>query len=372
MDFARLTAFLETSARQYDRPFFDMIVHKDGKEIYRKKYGFADEKNGVPVSGNEQCYLYSCSKIVTCAAALTLLEKGKYHMDDPVKRYLPEFSAIRVKGKDGVVRAQKDLTVRNLFAMTSGMDYDLHSEAINAALQKNAHATTEEIIRSLAQYPFSAQPDKRFVYGLSHDVLARLIEIWSGKKFSEYVKEEIFEPLGMSASTFCVTEEVKNSVVPKYAYDYELKRRVLCDGNEHLFSDAYESGGAGMVSTAEDYIKFLDGLASGRVLARYTLRLMSTPQVTPQQLAPENVWWTHGYSYGCGVKIHVDRAKSDSNAPLGVFGWSGAAGAAAIVDLKNNLTVFYLQHMHYNDQGDFEPRLFNVLYSCLGDEVELW
>lgn len=371
MDFTRLAEFLEASARQYDRPFFDFVVHKNGKQLYRKQYGFSDEAQSVPVSGNERCYMYSCSKIVTCAAALTLLEQGKYHMDDAVKRYLPEFAHISVKGKIGVECAKKDVTVRNIFAMTSGLDYDLRSEGICAALRKNAHATTAEIVDSLARYPFASQPDEKFIYGLSHDVLARLIEVWSGKKFSEYVKEAIFEPLGMNSSTFCVTEEVKKSLAPKYIYDYEAKKRARHDENDYLFSDAYESGGAGMVSTANDYIKFLDALQEGRILSKYTLRMMRTPQLSFRQLEPEQVWWTRGYLYGCGVKVHVDRATSDNNAPLGIFGWSGAAGSTAIVDPKNRLTILYMQHMHYDEQGDFEPRLLNVLYSCLGDEVTL-
>ena len=131
-------------------------------------------------------------------------------------------------------------------------------------------------------------------------------------------------------------------------------------------------GGAGLISTSDDYLKFLDGLISGKILSKYTLQMMTTNQLSEEQIGAAKNWWVFsGFGYGLGVKVHTDKSTSDNNAPLGVFGWSGAAGSMPIADIKNGLTIFYKQHMLYDHQGEFESRLLNVIYSSLGDEVRL-
>lgn len=372
MDYARLTEFLTAYPALYDIPFAALKIHRGGKEIYRYEYGFLDEAKTTPISGDERYYMYSCSKIVTCVAALTLLEKGKYHLDDAVSLYLPEFKNMKVKIADGTEEARSQISIRDLFTMTSGMDYDYNAEEIKAALKENPNASTAEIIRAIAKRPLVAHPREKFNYGFSHDVLARLIEVLSGVRFSDYVEETIFKPLGMEYSTF-KSREVKDKIAPLYRYNYATRRSERYHGgNWYIFSDDYESGGAGMVSTIDDYLKFLDGLKGGKLISKYTLKSMLANQLGEAQLAESrNCWVFRGFGYGLGVRVHNDKRTSDNNAPLGIFGWSGAAGAMPIVDLKNDLTIMYVQHMLYDDQGEFESRLLNVIYSCLGEEVEL-
>lgn len=372
IDFTRLTEFLEKYPKRYDIPFYGLTIHKNGKEIYKKKFGFLDKAKSLPIQGNERYYMYSCSKIVTCVAALTLMEKGKYHLDDAVSLFLPEFGNMTVKTPAESVKANSPVTVKNLFTMTSGMDYDYNAPEIRSAIEQNKNITTAEMIRVLAKRPLAAQPGERFLYGFSHDVLARLVEVWSGMRFSDYVEETIFKPLEMAHSTFNF-KEAQSFIAPLYKYNYETRQPELYkNGNYYIFSNEYESGGAGLISTPDDYLKFLDGLISGKILSKYTLQMMTTNQLNDEQMVEaKNSWVFRGFGYGLGVKVHTDKSTSDNNVPLGVFGWSGAAGSMPIADIKNGLTIFYEQHMLYDHQGEFESRLLNVIYSCLGDEVQL-
>lgn len=372
MDFTRLTEFLETYTERYDIPFYGLTIHKNGKEIYNHNVGFLDKARTIPIKGDEHYYMYSCSKIVTCVAALMLMEKGKYHLDDPIGLYLPEFKNMSVKTPDGSVKANSPVTVRNLFTMTSGMDYDYNAPEIRSAIKQNKNISTAEMMQIFAKRPLAVEPNEKFIYGFGHDVLSRLIEVWSGMRFSDYVEEEIFKPLGMRSSTFKY-RKVKDSVAPLYKYNYETRQSELyTGGNFYIFSDNYESGGAGLISTSDDYLKFLDALIDGRLISKYTLKMMTTNQLNDEQMVDAKNWWVfRGFGYGFGVKVHTDKSTSDNNAPLGVFGWSGAAGSMPIVDLKNGITIFYTQHMLYDNQGEFESRLLNVIYSCLGDEVDL-
>ena len=160
IDFTRLTEFLEKYPKRYDIPFYGLTIRKNGKEIYKKKFGFLDKAKSLPIQGNERYYMYSCSKIVTCVAALTLMEKGKYHLDDAVSLYLPEFENTTVKTPDGSVKANSPVTVKNLFTMTSGMDYDYNAPEIRSAIEKNGDISTAKMVKVLAIRPLAAQPNE--------------------------------------------------------------------------------------------------------------------------------------------------------------------------------------------------------------------
>ena len=328
----KLDSFLEMGV-----PFYDCIVLKDGACVYRRAGGFTDAARTVGVTGKEKYNIYSCSKLITCTAALTLWEKGAFSLEDRLSDYLPEFAHMTVKTKNGVVPAQNPILVKHLFEMTAGFSYNIHTPAIARCREEtNGRCPTRELVRCLAKDPLLFEPGERWQYSLSHDVLAALVEVLSGTSFGEYVKKSIFAPLGMCHSTFLLDDSRSDEVINQYAYSasggvYERKRH-----NDYKFGSEYESGGAGCVSTVEDYVKLLEALRLGDViLKKETVDLLATDRLTEAQ---KKQYWMTGYGYGLGQRCPQDETKTD-------FGWGGASGAYYAIDRKNALSVYLGAHI---------------------------
>ena len=378
MNFSRLTAFLDKM--QEERiPGIHMRIDQNGKTIYEHMTGWSDRENGRRIRGDEIYWLYSASKVVTCAAALTLYEKGAFLLHDPVKQYLPAFSQMQVREirHDGQVvfrPARMDMTIRHLFTMTSGLDYDLNAPEIRECIaSSNGKAPTLNIVNAIAQKPLLFDPGTHFTYGLSHDVLAAVVEVISGERFGGYVRKNIFEPCGMVDSYYHLQEADPERVAKQYRYSDEEHRALLTDGsNDYVFGSEYESGGAGMLSTLNDYMKFIRMLCRGgvtengyQVLSRRTIDLMRTDHLGAD--LRKDFDWPHfkGYGYGLGVRTMVDRTESGSTGPVGEYGWAGAAGAYVLIDPENQLTAYYAQHMLNNQEPYMHPRLRNIIYACI-------
>jgi len=377
MDFSALTEYLD-SIPSFGAPGVDCIVTKEGKTVCRHFAGLADRENGIPMNGEELFYLYSTSKVITCTAALQLYERGRFLITDPVGEYLPEFNDMMVNRclPDGTVTvepAKNPITIGDLFSMSSGLDYDLNAPAIRRVVDRDPQASTREIVRAIAEEPLCFEPGTRFHYSLSHDVLGGLIEVWSGKRLGEYLKENIFEPLGIKNIGFGHGEDVLRRMMKQYLYEDDRKEAVLIPlSNEYILSDSYESGGAGLISNVEDYGKFLTAMANGgnapdgtHILGQRTIDLMRTARITPAQIVEAG--WNHfpGYGYGLGVRTMVDRAAGGSNGPVGEFGWGGAAGTYALIDPESCIAMFYAQHMRNCLEPVIHRRLRNILYSIV-------
>ena len=333
------------------------------------------------MSGDETYWLYSASKLVTCVAALTLYERGMFLMTDPVSAYLQGFDRLNVRhirpdGTETIAPARHPMTIRSLFNMTSGLDYNLHTQDIETAIvNTKGRAPTVEMASVIARRPLLFEPGSHFAYGLSHDVLAAMVEVISGQRFGEYVRRILFEPCGMTRSGYHLTPELGACMAKQYRYREETRTAEPGTmSNEYVFGSEYESGGAGMISCVEDYMRFLNMLCAGgvtsggdRVLSSRTIDLMRINQLSPVQMRDFD--WPHfsGYGYGLGVRTMVDPAEGGSLSPVGEYGWSGAAGAFALVDPCNHLTVYYAQHMLNNQEPYLHPRLRNVLYAALTD-----
>lgn len=330
-------------------PSCDIIIYKNHKEIYRFFCGSKDAAKAVPLKGDELYNLYSASKVITCAAALRLVERGIIGLDDPVSKYIPEYASLTYKSPDGVRPCQKAMTVRHLFAMRGGLDYDLKSEPILALLREtDGKADTVSLVKSFIKAPLAYEPGEGFMYSLCHDVLGAIIEIASGKRLGEYLKSEIFDPLGMNETGFFPTEEQKKRFAAQYVYKNGVYEEIPKNEVAYRLSENYESGGAGLFSSVNDYIKFADALACGgtayngyQVLKPETVTLMRQDQQTPD--TPPIVV---GYKYALGVRSMFSKEEADSDGDTEQeFGWGGAAGAHAVIDPKNGLSLFYAQHV---------------------------
>lgn len=385
-----LKEFMERLVGYYS-PGCTAVVYKDGKRVFGESAGFADIENRLPMEGDESFYIYSCSKVLTVTAALQLYEKGIFLLDDPVYEYVPEFKDIKLRGTDKT--AETPITFRHLFTMTSGLTYDMNTKAFDTAREKTGgKMNTVDVIKELPSDGIIFEPGSRWNYSLSHDVLAGLTEVISGMKFRDYVKKNVLDPLGME-NTFYHPEKVmkipsgeKGSLAKQYRLTYTSDRNeiekddripVKCgylepagQNNSFIFGEEYDSGGAGVITTAEDYAKFTAALAGKgkgvngeRILSEGTVRLMSENQLTEAQAKDFSWAQLTGYGYGLGVRTLVDIAKSGTTGNAGEFGWGGAAGANVLVDTKENLSMFFVQHVLNPMEDYYQPRVRNVLYT---------
>ena len=342
-DFSGLTSFLDELVTRFEIPGNDCIVHHRGQCVYRHQSGFSDAENRVPMNGTERYNIYSCSKLITCAAALQLFERGRYKLDDALADYMPEFAEMTVADGDKARPARRRITIRNLFTMTAGFSYDVTTPNLLAARREIPAMQTRAAMRYLARDPLLFDPGDRWNYSLCHDVLAALVEALSGQPFEAYVRNHITEPLGMGSTTFMLPEEEIGTIAQQYVYNGQTETRRRLDGHiwNYKLGPAFASGGAGGISTVDDYIKFLEALRTGdSILRRETVDLLSTDQLTDAQRATS--WGTDGYSYGLGCRCRSALRPDDGPTD---FGWGGAAGAYAAVDRAHGFTVFYAQHM---------------------------
>ena len=374
MDFTNLKNYMNMLVNEYHTPGVDCIVYKDHEIIFRYYAGMKDIENNKEMTGNELYLIFSMTKMLTCTAALQLFEQGKYKLDDPISKYLPEFKKMKISydeidsesaskvttgstiGEDSKKTesgyAQNKITVKHLFTMGAGLDYALYDEPIMNALN-SGKTSTRELVRAMSEKVLGFEPGTRYNYSLCHDVLGALIEIWSGEKLGDYMRKNIFEPLGMKNTFFGVPEDEEKleKMAARYTYENGKPKRLNLECAYNL-SKEYQSGGAGLTSCTEDYALFLDAFACGgigkngnRILMHETVNLMKTNHLQGRQCEDFNQL-RPGYGYGLGVRTHINKEESKSLSPLGEFGWDGAAGAFSMVDTENKLSLTYFQHIH--------------------------
>lgn len=365
------------SLEKYGTPGCECVIYHEHKPVFRHITGFADAEKTKPLTGKNTYWLYSASKVITCTAIMQLVEKGKIGLDDPVYHYLPEYKDLKVKKNSSVEPAKNTLTIRHLLTMQSGMNYDLQSPSIKKVLEEtNGQATTRQIIKALANEPLDFEPGTHFQYSLSHDVLGAIIEVASGMKLSTYFDENIFKPLGMKNTGFELTPERKANMSDQFEFRADTMTTVpTTQDNCYVLSKNYESGGAGLISTAEDYILFLDAMcnygtsADGyKLLSPESIDLMRTNQLHEVSKKEFDLLDRKGYSYGLGVRTLIEKEKSGARSPLGEFGWDGAAGAFGLIDVKNHLALFYVQHVLYHNYvyEVIHPTIRNLTYEMMG------
>lgn len=384
MNFEYMKNFMD-SLTEWIIPGNSVVIYKDGKKVFEYSSGYSDLEKRIKKTGEEQLYIYSCSKVATVTASLQLYEQGKFLLSDPLYEYLPEFKKMYVKDGDRIKAAENPITIRDLFTMTAGLSYATNTPAFEKARKlTDGKMDTRTVIKCLAEEPLLFEPGARWNYSLCHDVLAVLAEVVSGMRFSEYMKKHIFEPLDMNNSYYHAPNDV--IVSPQYIYEIQDTKNIVelqqkehttgvvkrAYGNELVFGENYDSGGAGIITTVDDYAKFAaalansgTGLNNNRILSSATVKLMKTNQLNEAQRKTMNWRRLRGYGYGLGVRTLIDKAESGSNSSIGEIGWGGAAGATIIADTEEKVALFYAHHMLNPQEEYYQPRLRNVLYSCL-------
>lgn len=367
MSFEKLHEYLANTVPCDVIPGCDILVYHKGELVYREQFGYGDYFKTKPVNIEEHYILYSCSKVVTCAAVLHLVEEGKLGLDDPVSKYLPAFGEVTLK--DGSC-PKTEMTVRHLFTMSSGLNYDLNTLAIRETLRQNPDADTVTLANAIAKTPLEFEPGTHYRYSLSHDILAAIAEVITGKNFEEYVSEWIFRPLGLTEIAYNFNENNRKKLIPQYMTSNGNASLVAIGAdNPYIFSKNYYSGGAGIIGRAEDYTKILSALSQGKLLKTETLNLMKTNQLDEICLKDlRNTPWLKAHGYGLGVRTLTDPEQINHTAPVGEFGWDGAAGSFALVDSDREIAVGYFQQVRncsfaYNE---VHPNIRKLVYEALG------
>ncbi len=345
-----LDSFLETGL-----PGFDCAIYHRGECVLRHWNGYSSLEEKTPIRGTERYQIYSCTKPITATAVLMLVEEGKLGLEDRLADYIPAFSRMYVEetaaqagSADGINlafdgsapiktrrEAKTPITIRQLLSMKAGFSYDVRSPSIRRAQQETGgRCPTLETVKYLAQEPLRFEPGQRYAYSLSHDVLAAVVEVITGMRFGQFLQQRIFAPLGMEHTTLLLPEALLDEVAEQYNYEAETNtyRNIGKAANSYRLGTEYESGGAGCVSTVDDYMKFLEALRTGKLLKPETVDLMTTPQLAPDQY-PSPL-----YSYGLGVRCPKEGSTATD------FGWGGSAGAYLAVDREHEFSFFYVQH----------------------------
>ena len=376
MDFTKLTAFLDDFPKK-GLPEADLAVTLNGEPVYRHMTGYSDAARTKPASADDLYWIYSTSKVITCVAAMRLVEEGRISLDDPVSKYLPAYKDITVKRPDGsITPAKNEMKVLHLFLMGGGLDYDKEPPAVLELLKTKPDASTAEVCNALAYKPLAFEPGTHYKYSLCHDVLGGIIEVVTGMKFGEYLKKNIFEPLGMNDTGFYPNEEQLSRIVDIYDFSRGDGSAVLHGPlTPCRLSGAYESGGGGMFSKTDDYIKFVTCIANGgrtpdgfSILRPETIEMLKVPRLCPAARADMVNTRLHGYSWGLCGRVHENAVYSMSKSPVGEFGWDSAGAAFCMMDTENHVALFLACHVLGCNYAYhvLHPWMRNLVYECLG------
>jgi CubicO group peptidase (beta-lactamase class C family) len=334
--------------------------------------------NGPPVERDTIFRIYSMSKAITSAAALTLVDEGKLDLTAPVSRYLPEFANLKVLDGDEERPAQHPMTVTDLFRHTSGITYGTEDgngvEKMFEAMDVLDMQTDLALMTmKLGQMPLSFEPGQDWKYSASIDVLGRVVEVVSGRPLDEFLQERLFAPLGMIDTGFYVPPDKQSRFAANYYTDGKGRLIIRDESTKgvYLKKPGLLSGGGGLVGTAADYMRFLlmvagNGQLNGtRVLSEHSVKLMTTNQL------PQHVGWVKfrdivrtGVGFGLGFSVTVEPNEANPHARQNEYGWGGAASTHYWVSPRDELVVVTMeQRMPYSPET--ETLLKPVIYDAI-------
>ena len=389
----RIDKVIENAIAKEQLAGANFMLIKDGKELYYTEKGFANIEEKKPYKRDTIFRLYSMSKPITAAAVTILVDRGELEFGQGVDEFLPGFKNVMVWEGDKRVPARRCPNVGDLMSMTSGLPYGGESnlmlgeriwktyQEIEAGFDTEQKLTTIDVANRFGEAGLEFHPGDAFRYGTSADVLGAIVEVVSGKTFGQFLEDEIFKPLGMKDTAFWVPAEKQDRLASVYEETPEgLKFFFTNNLGINYRMDCppkFESGGAGLVSTIDDYAAFCNMLINEgeyngvRILSKAAVRRMGSGRLTPWQL--ESFWrgWSHlqGYSYGSLMRSCVEPGAGMFAMEDGEYGWDGWLGAYMAV-LPKSKTVILLSYQR-KDSGTIEvtKKLRNVIDAILS-EVE--
>jgi len=380
---ARLTETLHAYVEEGRLPGGVMLVARRGEVAYLEAFGLRDRESRAPMREDSLFRIASQTKAIVSTMILMLQEDGRLLITDPVGKYLPEFAKTTVAvarsgGGYDVVAARRPVTLRDLLTHTSGVGYGggagaerWEAAGITGWYFADRDEPIADTVSRMASLPFEAQPGERWVYGYSIDILGAVAEKASGQPLDQLLAARIFQPLGMTDTQFYVPESKADRLVTVYSAGPSGLTRTPDEGGMQS-QGAYVagprtsfSGGAGLVSTARDYGRFLQMLLNGgaldgtRLLSRNTVALMTTDHL------PEGVAFRPGQGFGLGFSVVTDVGARGTPGSVGEYGWGGAYHSTYWVDPVEEMVVVYLTQVIPAGDLDDHDRIRAMVYAAL-------
>jgi CubicO group peptidase (beta-lactamase class C family) len=363
-----------------------VLIQQHGKPVYHESFGVQDVVSKAPMTDKTIFRLFSMTKAITAVVSMQLLEEGKIKLDDPVSKYIPSFANVKVgwerKAEDGapafeLIAPDRPMTVRDLMTHTSGITYGFYGDSLvrkayRAAEIYKGDFDLAEFADRIAKLPLENQPGALWNYGHSTDVLARVMEVAAGKSLYAIEKEKLLDPLGMTDTSFYVTDPEKVKLmaqpVPNDS-DFRVGRV-----NDPAKVKKWESASGGMVSTMADYSRFVQMLLNGGTLDGRTylkpdtFKLMATDQIGPGAgVARDYLYFPgDGFGFGLGLAVRTDpgNAKPPPPGDLGELKWDGASGCYFIVDRKQDM-FFVLLEQTPTERQRIQRTLKQLIYEAM-------
>ena len=377
----KLTEMLRANIAKSEIPGTVLLIARHGKVAYFENLGLLDPQAKTPMPKDAIFRIYSMSKPITTVAAMILFEEGKITLDEPVGKYIaalakPQVAANNTVGGSGelqLVPANRPPSIQDLMRHTAGLTYGFFGDTPVKKLYLEAKLfdgdpDNAEFVERLGKLPLAYQPGTTWDYSHATDVLGRLVEVVSGKSLYAFEKERILDPLGMTDTSFCVSDEGKQGrIAEPFADDRSFGAGTAF--NDPRLPRKWESGGGGMVSTAIDYARFLQMLLDGgtldgkRILGPRTLAYMTADHLGTAVPGPYYLPGP-GYGFGLGFAVRRDAGVAPVNSSPGEYSWGGAGGTAFWVDPKEDMFVVFMmqsprQRVHYR------PLLRDMIYAAI-------
>jgi CubicO group peptidase (beta-lactamase class C family) len=356
------------------------MVLRHGRLAYVDAWGMRDITAGDVMEEDDLFKICSMTKPVTSVAVMTLYEEGLFFLSDPIGRYLPELANLRVAnlaeasaGQEiPTERARRAVTIHDLLRHTSGFTYgDLSNTVVDAVYREQNilyQQTLADMVAQLGEIPLLYQPGTQWHYGVSADVLGRLVEVLSGQPFDAFLRDRILDPLGMSDTGFRVPDSKSDRVAPTYGHSGA--DRVLGPGDTSICAlpPGLFSGGAGLVSTAQDYARFAQMLLNGgeldgaRILGRKTVELMIVDHL---QEGMSTGFLSPGWSFGLGFTVKTKAGLDGLPSSVGEYNWIGIQGTSFWVDPEEDLVGVFMVQIRPNRDITFRDQFKRLVYQAL-------
>ena len=383
---AKVTQFFKNEVATGKISGADVLIEQHGKPVYHETFGVQDVVSKAPITDKTIFRLFSMTKAITSVVAMMMIEDGTIKLDDPVAKYIPSFANVKVgvekKAEDGtkaleLVPPNRPITVLDLMRQTSGITYGFYGDSLvrKAYAAANLYAgdfDLAEFAERIAKLPLHNQPGALWQYGHSTDILARVMEIASGKSLIEIEREKLLDPLGMNDTGFFVTDPEKQKLIAQPVPN-DADFRVGRENNPTIAKKmAYASGG--MVSTMADYRRFTQMLLNGGTfegktyLKPETFKLMTTDHVGPGSgVARDHFYFPgDGFGFGLGLAVRTDpgNAKPPPPGSLGELKWDGASGCYFVVDPKQDM-FFVLLEQTPSERQRIQRTLKQLIYEAM-------
>jgi CubicO group peptidase (beta-lactamase class C family) len=362
---AKVSEFLKNEVATGKIPGAIVLIQQHGKPVYHEFFGVRDTATKAPMTDDTIFRIFSMSKPITSVAAITLIDQHKMKIDDPVAIYIPSFATAKVgvekKADNGekaleLVPLKRPMTILDLMTQTSGITYGFYGDSMVRRAYGNARIydgdfDNAEFAERIAQLPLAEQPGTLWDYGHATDILGRVIEVASGKSLLQYEKESLLDPLGMTDTTFYVTDPAKQKMLA-LPLPTDKDYRVGFEGSPDVFKK-WESGGGGMVTTMSDFAKFSQMILDGgkydgkQFISPKSYELMTSDLVGPGSGVARDYFYFpgdgFGFGLGFGVRTDPGNAKPPPPGSLGELKWDGASGCYFVIDRKQDMFFVLLE-----------------------------